>query len=303
MVRSMTGFGRSESFLHDRRFKVEMKSVNHRFSDFSIKAPRFLNPFEDRIRSRLAQNITRGKVDMWINFESFKHDDMTVHVNEVYADAYMSALSKLSTRYRLGEMPLGVALELMAKVPEIIIFDRYESVLSSETARNEIWENLSEALDLALAQFNQMREAEGEALVRDMEKHHSRICELIKIIRKRVPFHLEEQSARLHERVNELMSKFGGNPDDGRLLTEVAIQADKSDINEELARLESHLKQFTNTLGEEHAIGRKMDFLVQEMNREVNTIGSKSTDIELTKSVVELKSLIEKIREQVQNIE
>jgi len=303
MPRSMTGFGRGECFLHNRRFKVEMKSVNHRFSDFSIKAPRFLNPFEDRIRARLAHDVTRGKVDIWINFESYTHDDMTVHVNEIHADAYMGALSRLSTRYRLGELPLGVALELMAKVPEIIIFDRYESALSSEAARNEIWENLTGALDMALEHFNQMREAEGAALVKDMENHHLRICELVAEIRKRLPHHLDEQSSRLRDRVSEIVSKFGGNVDDGRLLTEVALIADKGDIAEEIIRMESHLRQFTGILQEEQAIGRKMDFLVQEMNREANTIGAKSTDIEIIRHVVELKSLIEKIREQVQNIE
>jgi len=299
----MTGFGRGECFLHSRRFKIEMKSVNHRFSDFSIKAPRFLNPFEDRIRNRLAKDIARGKVDVWVNFESYTHDDMTVHVNELHADAYMDALSRLNKRYRLGELPTGTALELMAKVPEIIVFDRYESALSSEAARNEIWENLSEALDLALEQFNGMRETEGAALVKDMQNHHVRISEIVEDIRKRLPKHIAEQSNRLKDRINELMAKFGGNTDDGRLLTELALIADKSDIGEELARMESHLEQFTTILEEGHAIGRKMDFLVQEMNREANTIGSKSADIQLTKSVVELKSLIEKIREQVQNIE
>jgi len=303
MVRSMTGFGRGECFLHNRRFKVEMKSVNHRFSDFSIKAPRFLNPFEDRVRSRLAMEIARGKVDVWISFESFSHDDMTVHVNEIYADAYMEALSKLGMRYRLGEMPLGVALELMAKVPEIIVFDRYESVLGSEEARNEIWGNLSSALDMALEQFNQMRSTEGAALMQDMKNHHFLVIKMVDKIRKRLPTHLKEQSERLKERIADTLARFGGNPDDGRVLTEIAVMADKGDVSEELARMDSHLKQFNSILEEDQAIGRKMDFLVQEMNREANTIGSKSTDIEITKAVVEMKSLIEKIREQVQNIE
>jgi uncharacterized protein (TIGR00255 family) len=303
MLKSMTGFGRGESIRHDRRFKVELKSVNHRFSDFTIKVPRFLNPFEDRIRHRMAKDIIRGKVDMWVNFESFTSEDITIQVNDVYAAAYMGALRQLGAKFGLGEVPAEKALELMASIPDVIVADRYENALSTETARQEIWEGLSEALELALSQYNEMRETEGAALEKDIREKYDRSRELVAVIRKRLPQAVEEHAAKLRERVLELSSKLSGKTDEGRLLTEIALLADKADINEEMTRLESHFEQLSNMLKEEGAVGRKMDFLVQELNREANTIGSKSADIHLTKSVVELKSLIEKIREQIQNIE
>ena len=303
MLRSMTGFGRGEIVRYNRRFKVEMKSVNHRFSDFTIKAPRFLNPFEDRIRHRLSKDIFRGKVEVWINFESFTPNDITVHVNELYADAYMEALNKLSTRLNLGRAPGSISLDLLARVPDIIVFDKYESALNSGTAKEEIWEVLSEALDEAISRYNDMREKEGSALVKDIEDKHERACKLIADIRMRIPHNLEAGAAKIRERVNELTAKLGTKPDEGKLMTEIAFHMDKGDVNEELTRLESHFGQLKDMLREQVAVGRKIDFIVQEMNREANTIGSKSTDTQLTNMVVELKSVIEKIREQIQNIE
>jgi len=303
MLKSMTGFGRGECLRFNRRIKVEMKSINHRFSDFTIKVPRVLNPFEDKIRQRLAKDITRGKVDLWVGFESFTAKDVTVQVNTVYADAYMDALRELSSRFNLGEVPLGTALELLAKVQDIIVFDKYESALRSEDARDEILETLLEAMDQALAQFNNMRETEGEALGKDIEMKYERACSLITEMRAYLPSASLAQAKRLKEKIGDILTKLDGKPEEGRLLTEIAILADKGDIDEELTRLESHFKQLAAILAEQGAVGRKMDFLVQEMNREANTIGSKSTDVTLTKMVVELKSVIEKIREQVQNIE
>jgi uncharacterized protein (TIGR00255 family) len=303
MLKSMTGFGRGECIRHGRRFKVEIKSVNHRFSDFTIKVPRFLNPFEDRIRHRLAKDIIRGKVDCWVNFESFTPDDITIQVNDVYADAYMAALKVLSTRYGLGEIPLSTLLGLLAKTPDIIVSDRYENALSTETTKEEIWEGLLEALEQALVQYNTMRESEGAELAKDIKAKHTGSCELLAEIRERVPKAAAEYATRLRDKIDDLTERLSGKSDDGRLLTEIALLADKSDINEEMTRLESHFKQLAEMMEETGAKGRKMDFLVQELNREANTMGSKSSDVTLTKSVVELKSLIEKIREQVQNIE
>jgi len=303
MPKSMTGFGLGECIQNNRRFKVEMKSVNHRFSDFTIKLPRFLNPFEDRIRRTLSKTIVRGKVDIWITFESFTDSDLSVQVNEVYADAYMNALNTLAKRYNLGEMPKGKTLELLARVPDIIIFDKYESALASKEIQSEIWETLSTALDLAIESFNNMRSTEGLALEKDIWEHHAYALKLVSRIRTRIPVSLEAQATRLRERITDLANKLGSRPDEEKILTEIAHLSDKGDVSEELSRLESHLEQLGTMLGESDAIGRKMDFLVQEMNREANTIGSKSNDVSLTKSVVELKSVIEKVREQVQNIE
>jgi uncharacterized protein (TIGR00255 family) len=276
MVKSMTGFGRGECVLHDRRFRVEIKSVNHRFSDFTIKIPRFLNPLEDRVRRRLAKDIVRGKIDVWVNFESFTPEDISVHINGVYADAYLKALWGLSRQYGLGEVPLDTLLELLAKTPDVIVSDRYENALNSENSKNEIWEGLSQALEQALSQFHQMRETEGAALSRDVTENLTRSRKIISEIRKRVPRAVEEYAAKLKERAKDLTDKLEGKLDDGRFLTEIALLADKSDISEEMTRLESHLEQLSSMTKEKGSVGRKMDFLVQELNREANTIGAKS---------------------------
>jgi uncharacterized protein (TIGR00255 family) len=301
MIKSMTGFGRGECTRHERKFRIELKSVNHRFSDFTIKVPRFLNPFEDYIRRRLAKEIVRGKVDVWVNFESFTPEDISIHVNTVYADAYMKSLWELSKRYGIGD-PVNASLELLAKTPDVIISDRFENGLNADST-HEIWDGISGALEMALAQYNQMRETEGAALAHDINENLTQSYKIIEELRERVPRAVEEYTTKLKERVKELTDKFKTQTDNGRLITEIAILADKSDINEELTRLESHFEQLASMMKENGGIGRKMDFLVQELNREANTIGSKSSDIHLTKSVIELKSCIEKIREQIQNVE
>ena len=303
MLKSMTGYGRGECICHDRRFKVEMKSVNHRANDFSVKLPRFLAPFEDKIRRRLAQEIVRGKVDCWVNFESFTSGDISVKTNETYAAAYMNALATLSARCGLGEIPPESMFEILARTPEIIISDRFENVLNSESAKDEIWEGLSQALEQALSQHTEMRITEGSALEKDIVANHLACLSLIEQIRASLPQYVKEYAAKLHARINELTGNLGGETDDTRLLTEIALLADKTDISEELTRLASHFEQFASMQKECGTIGRKMDFIVQEMNREANTLASKSADVTLTKTVIELKSLIEKIREQVQNVE
>jgi uncharacterized protein (TIGR00255 family) len=255
------------------------------------------------MRHRLAKDITRGKVDVWVSFETFTNKDITVKLSEVNADAYIETLQKICDRYNLGPLPTGTVLELLANVPNVLIFDKYEIALRSDIAKDEIWDTLSDALEQALSQYNNMREAEGAILLQDIEANYNISCRLLNDIRIRVPRVVEEHTSRLHERIEELMVKYDEKLDHGRICLEVALIADKGDINEELVRLESHLGQLKLMLRESGAIGRKLDFLIQEMTREVNTIGAKSTDIQLTQLVVELKSSIEKIREQAQNIE
>ena len=303
MPKSMTGFGRGECFSNDRRFKVELKSVNHRFSEFNIKLPRFLNPFEDRIRKTLANNIARGKVDVWIDFESYTQKDISININKSFADAYVGALKKLSSRYGFGELTANPAMELLAKNSEVIIFDKFESALSSEEVQQEMWETLSGALNMAMDKYNEMRETEGVAMIEDIRSNHSKAMDLLNDIKTRAPLITKDHAQRLSDRISEMLARLEQKPDDGRILTEISILADKSDINEEIARLESHLQQLFSMLSETEAVGRKMDFLMQELNREANTIGSKSSDVQMTKLAVDLKSVIEKIREQVQNIE
>lgn len=304
MPKSMTGFGRGECSRYDRRFRVEIKAVNHRYSDITIKLPRLLNPFEDRIKKRLSKDVSRGKVDIWVNFDSYTAKDISVKINDAFAEAYMEALKTLMVRHSTwGDVvPMEIGLQLLARNPDIITFDKYDSGGSDDTLA-EMWETLEEALEIALSQFNAMREAEGTALAQDINDKKTRINEIRMGLAERAPTAVAEHTEKLKDRINEILEKSGHNLDEGRFLTEVAIMADRSTVDEEIIRLDSHLSQLATMLKENNAIGRKLDFLIQEMNREANTIGSKSQDPELSRLVVELKSEIEKIREQVQNIE
>jgi len=300
----MTGFGRGECIRYDRRFKIEIKAVNHRYNDITIKLPRFLNPFEDRLRKRLSQDIARGKVDVWVNFESYTHKDVAVNINEAFADAYVNAMNSLMKRYNWGEtVPADSAMEILARNQDILSFDKFEGAVSAGDTQAEMWETLKEALEVALAQFNKMREAEGTALANDIKEKAARIKSILEKLTARVPIVMEEHITKLRERLADMLANLGHQLDESRFITEIAILADRGTVDEELTRLDSHLSQLATMLNETGAIGRKLDFLVQELNREANTIGSKSTDTELARLVVELKSEIEKIREQVQNIE
>lgn len=303
MPKSMTGYGRGECIRYDRRLKVEIKAVNHRYNDIVIKMPRFLNPLEDKIRRRLAQDIVRGKVDVWINFESFAQKDVTVNVDRNLADAYIEALSGLSARYDFGPLQVTPALELIARNPDIIMMNRFDTALDSDTDQEEIWEALGGALENALEEFNAMRIIEGEATAMDIGEKRIFARDLVAKIAKLAPEVIKAQGERYKERLDDIIEKMGKKPDDTRLMTEIAIMADKGCISEEISRLQSHLAQLAAMLQEDDAIGRKLDFLVQELNREANTIGSKSGDVSVTALVVELKSVIEKMREQAQNIE
>jgi len=299
----MTGYGRGECVRNDRRIKIEIKAVNHRFSDFTIKLPRFLNPFEDRIRKRLSVDIIRGKVDIWINFDSFSQTDALVNVNRSIADSYVEVLSGLSSRYGFGSLQPELVMELLAKHPDIITLDRLESALSTESEQEEVWKTLEDALEEALVQFNEMRNIEGAAVAKDIEGNRTQAQVIVDEIARSAPEALKAQAERLRERLEEAVQKMDQKPDDVRLATELAIISDKGCINEEISRLQSHLSQLACIMQGNEAIGRKLDFLVQELNREANTIGSKSGDVGVTTLVVELKSMIEKMREQAQNLE
>ncbi|MCL2202830.1 MAG: YicC family protein [Defluviitaleaceae bacterium] len=316
MPKSMTGFGRGECLRYDRRFKVEIKSVNHRYGDYSIRLPRFLHAFEDKIRKRLGADISRGKVEVWVGFDSYTERDISAKVNWAFADSYARVLEALRERYSWSRSPSdknttigsNTELELLARNPDVVSFDKFESAHNDEATQIEFWETLSFALEEALTRFNAMRQAEGEALVADIRTKQGRIRELTGQIAQRAPVAVAEHGERLRERLTEMVEKLKESSApveiaESRFLTEIALLADRSSIDEELTRLSSHLAQLDDILAEKVPIGRKLDFLVQELNREANTIGSKSTDPELAKQVIELKSEIEKIREQVQNIE
>ena len=303
MPKSMTGYGRGECVKYDRRIKVEIKSVNHRYSDVAVKLPRFLNPLEDKVRRSLAEHVVRGKVDVWISFESFAQKDVVVNVNKNLADAFIEALAGLSARYEFGSLTPSPALELLARNPDIISLDKFDSSLSSEDEQLEVWETLQEALDEALDGFNQMRTAEGIAMAEDIESKRTYACQLVEEINVLAPIALAAQGERLKARIADLTKKMEKQPDDARLVTELAIIADKGCVSEEITRLRSHFSQLSSMLLETDAMGRKLDFLIQELNREANTISSKTGDVEVTGLVVDLKSTIEKMREQAQNME
>ncbi len=292
MIRSMTGYGRAENMANDRRFVVEIKSVNHRYNDISIKLPRSMNGLEDAIRKRIMEEIARGKTDVYITFETFSTDDIIVKVNEALAEAYVEKINELKMQYLLSsEDTLG----LVAKFADIITVERVQE------EEEILWETLLPALDGAIEKFVQMRQKEGNALAEDILKKRKHIQYLVGLIKERSPLVVEQYQQKMQSRLNELLETV--EIDQQRIVQEVAIFADRSCIDEEVIRLESHLVQLQEILSHGGQVGRKLDFLVQEMNREANTIASKANDMEITRNTIELKSEIEKIREQVQNIE
>lgn len=291
-VRSMTGYGRGEHIAEDRRFIVEMKSVNHRYNDISIKLPRALVSLEDKIKKHIMGRVFRGKTDVYINFETSALEDIEVRLNETLAQAYAQQLRCLRDNLGLTGDNL---LELTAKFPDVITIEK------PEKDEAVIWQALLPALDEALERFVAMRQAEGEALKRDVLMKRERITELVKLVQARSPLVVAEYRDKLNHRLKDLLE--GVDVDPQRLATEVAVFADKGCIDEEITRLESHLVQLADILEAGGQVGRKLDFLVQEMNRESNTIASKANDIQIVQATIELKSEIEKIREQIQNLE
>lgn len=291
-VKSMTGYGRGEYVAEERKFTVEMKSVNHRYNDMTIKLPRTLAGLEDKIKKRIMQKVFRGKTDVYISFETFSAADMDVKLNEVLAAAYLEKL-------RLLEKKLG-----LAQVRELELVARFPDVITVEKAQQEeavIWEALSPALEEALERFVSMRETEGENLKKDILLKGERIKALVAEVKERSPLVVVEYQEKLQNRLKDLLG--GVEVDPQRIATEVAVFADKGCVDEEVTRLESHLVQLKDILEKGGQVGRKLDFLVQEMNRESNTIASKANDIQIVKATIELKSEIEKIREQIQNLE
>lgn len=291
-VKSMTGYGRGEYVAEERKFTVEMKSVNHRYNDMTIKLPRTLAGLEDKIKKRIMQKVFRGKTDVYISFETFSAADMDVKLNEVLAAAYLEKLRLLQEKLGLAQ---GRELELVARFPDVITVEK------AQQEEAVIWEALSPALEEALERFVSMREIEGENLKKDILLKGERIKALVAEVKERSPLVVVEYQEKLQNRLKDLMG--GVEVDPQRIATEVAVFADKGCVDEEVTRLESHLVQLKDILEKGGQVGRKLDFLVQEMNRESNTIASKANDIQIVKATIELKSEIEKIREQIQNLE
>lgn len=287
----MTGFGRGKYEKDGRNYSIEIKSVNHKYSDISIRMPRILNAFEDKIRKRIAECISRGKIDVFVNFENYSNVGNTIHFNLELAKEYVKGLEELAKE---TGMKYDVDVMDIAKMPEILKVeeDETEEILGKE---------LMLALDEALKNFVEMRETEGQKLIQDMEKRIEWIEQKVTEIQQYSGTLVKEYMQKLEARVKELMDTKV--VDENRLAQEIVIFSDKSSIEEELTRLKSHIAQFKTFLKEDSPIGKKFDFLIQEMNREINTIGSKANCLDITNRVIEVKTEIENIREQVQNIE
>lgn len=292
MIKSMTGYGRVEEMVDGRKITVELRSVNHRYSDYSIRLPRYMLFLEERVRKTAAEYITRGKVDIFISVEAFDDTDRDIVLNEALAGSYLRALQKLRDSFGLRD---DISVSSVARYSDVFKTE------NKEADEEKDWEDVGKVLYAALDSFNSMRIREGERICRDLLDRVEYMKELAQKIDERAPEIVKDYEARLYEKIKEVLGER--EVDDARVLTEVAIFADKVAINEELVRLSSHFEEYSIILNSDEPVGRRLDFLMQEINREINTIGSKSNDITVAKIVVELKAELEKLREQIQNIE
>lgn len=292
MVRSMTGFGRAKETVDGLNITAEIKSVNHRYFEFTSRLPRSYMFVEDRIKEICRENITRGKVEVFVQIEDNRENAVTVEVNEDYARAYVGAVKQLCGKLRLKN---DVKASSLLTVNDI--FKIRQNSVSDEVVLNSV----DSVFRKAVAEFVKMREIEGQRLYDDVKAHAGIILGMVGEIEKKSPDTVKQYRQRIEEKVKELLGDV--KVDEQRLLTETAIFADKVAVDEETVRLRSHIDQLCGLISEGGAVGRKLDFIVQEMNREANTIGSKAQDIDIAHTVVDIKSEIEKIREQIQNIE
>ena len=292
MIKSMTGFGRSEIVKGNRKISVEIKSVNHRYLEAGIKMPKKLNVFESRMRDLLKKYATRGKIDIFINYEDDSESQVNLKFNQNIADEYMAIFNNMSEKYNLkNDMTVGG----LARFPEVITIDEVQE------DEEELWHFIEEAMKAALEQFVNTRILEGENLKKDLLGKLDHMEELVAFVEKRSPEIMKEYRSKLESKVKELLGDT--TIDESRIATEVIIYADKICVDEETVRLRSHIEHARKCLNEDGGIGRKMDFIAQEMNREANTTLSKANDIEISNAAIDLKTEIEKVREQIQNIE
>ena len=293
MIKSMTGFGRCEVSEGDRKFTVEMKGVNHRYLDANIRMPKKLNFFDSAIRTVLKQYVTRGKVDIFITYEDLTENQVALKYNESLAKEYLDAFKKMEETFGLEN---DIRVSTVSRCPEVLTMEEQSA------DEDELWKGLKKALEGALKQFVETRGIEGENLKNDIIAKLDGMSEKVACIEVRSPEIVAEYRAKLEEKVKELLADT--QMDEGRIAAEVVIFADKICTDEEVVRLKSHIAHMKETSAtEENGIGRKLDFIAQEMNREANTILSKANDMEVSNYAIDLKTEIEKVREQIQNIE
>ena len=292
MIRSMTGYGRAVDTVEGMTVTVELKSVNHRFFEFTPKVYRTYSFLEDKLKAYLQQYIARGKVDCYVQIEVDADDDSVVEINHSLAAGYMKAVAELCGTYGLER---GNSVELLTSHPDIF------SVRKAPADEDAVWAKVKPVVEEAVQAFLAMREAEGRKLKEDVLSRADSILDSVAFIEARSPETVKEYNEKLKARIRELLDDAA--VDEQRLLTEAAIFADKIAVAEETVRLRSHIDQLRTMFGSGEPIGRKLDFLIQEINREANTIGSKGSDIEIARKVIDIKAEVEKIREQIQNIE
>lgn len=292
MIRSMTGFGRATFEDDSRSFTVEIKSINHRYCDINLKMPKSLISIEDKIRSTIQKKINRGKVDVFINLTTYDKKDIRTVFNETLADSYVECLRSIKNRYDIKD---DISLSLVAKFPEVVTIQQQEEDIE------KLWKSLSGPLNEAIDMLIEMRQIEGNKLQENIIEKCNNIKNILHNIEERAPLVPITYKQKLQERLKELLEDY--NIDESRIAMEVAILADRACIDEEIVRLNSHIIQMQQTLKLDESIGRKLDFIVQEMNRETNTIASKANDLNISNLAISIKNEIEKIREQIQNIE
>lgn len=292
MIRSMTGYGRSQETVGGMNIIVELKSVNSRYLEFSPRVYKNYSFLEEKMKSYVQSVISRGKVECNVQIDSLQTDDVFVQINESLALGYVNAVNELCEKFNL---------ENDFKVSDLAQHNDIFAIRKSPADEDKIWESVKSVLDNAVVSFVKMREAEGEKLRADILLRADIIISCVEKIEERSPQTVKEYNDKLLERVRQILGDT--SVDESRLLTEVAVFADKIAVAEETVRLRSHIDQLRRFMDSEEPIGRKMDFLVQEINREANTIGSKASDIEIARTVIDIKAEVEKIREQIQNIE
>lgn len=292
MIKSMTGYGKSEQTIDSLNVTVEIKSVNHRYFEFSARVPREYGFLEEKLKKYCNSLITRGKVECYVSVEDLEEREMEVNVNETLAAGYVKALKELSERFGLKD---DISAVTLSRYPDVITLHK-----ASED-EERIWNAVKTVAETAVSKFIEMRETEGSKLRGDILSRADYIIECVEFIEGRSPETVREYNEKLKQRMKELLGDAA--VDEQRLLNEAAIYADKIAVDEETVRLRSHISQLREFMNSSEAIGRKLDFLVQEINREANTIGSKEQDVDIAKKVIAIKAEVEKIREQVQNIE
>ncbi|MBP0955468.1 MAG: YicC family protein [Oscillospiraceae bacterium] len=292
MIKSMTGFGRASEVMNGREITVELRSVNHRYFELTSRVPRNMGFLEERLKGYMNGRIGRGKVELNVTVNTISAQDMTVTVNMPAAKAYVDALREAGDALSVTD---DLTLSSIMRLPDIF------TVKKNEADEESIWTDVRAVADKAAAGFIAMREREGERLREDILERLDVIERQVGEIERLSPAAVEEYHSKLYARLSELLADR--DIDESRIVTEAAIFADKTAVAEETVRLRSHIRQLTEMLDSDEAVGRKADFLVQEFNREANTIGSKAQDIAITRLVVDMKSEIEKIREQIQNVE